>query len=153
MEVLLVLALMALLATVLVPGANSMLNAINDRGIEQQLSETLLAARSEALESGRMVEVRFDADKRQLVWGAAAERADPLPVGAAIEFLPLESGSNILLGGQLAEMAEPLKRVRFFPDGTCDTFRIRVKEPEPAKPRLFVVDPWTCAVNPVAPKS
>jgi prepilin-type N-terminal cleavage/methylation domain-containing protein len=151
-EVLLVLALMALLATVLIPGANSMLSAMNDRGGEQQIAETILAARSEALESGRTVDLRFDAEKRQLVWGATGQRSEPLPVGTAIEFLPFESGTSILLGGQLGESVEPLKRVRFFPDGTCDSFRVRYREPEPAKPRLYVIDPWTCALNPVAVK-
>lgn len=151
-EVLLVLALMALLATVLIPGANSMLSAMNDRGGEQQIAETILAARGEALESGRTVDLRFDPEKRQLVWGAAGQRGDPLPVGSSIEFLPFESGTSILLGGQLGESVEPLKRVRFFPDGTCDSFRVRFREPEPAKPRLYVIDPWTCALNPIAVK-
>jgi prepilin-type N-terminal cleavage/methylation domain-containing protein len=151
-EVLLVLALLALLGTLLIPGVNSMLAAMNDRGAEQQLSEAILNARGEALETGRTVELRFDPETRQLVWGAGGTRADPLPLGTSLELLPMESGGNILLGGVLAEMQEPLRRVRFFPDGTCETFRIRLKETQTATPRLFVVDPWTCAVNPVAAK-
>ena len=151
-EVLLVLALMALLATLLVPGVNSMLAAMNERGPEQQLSEAILAARQEALETGRTVELRFDAEKRQLVRGAAEARAEALAPGAAVEFLPVEAGGNILLGGQLAEAQDPLRRVRFFPDGTCEPFRLRLKEGEAARPRLFVVDPWTCALSPVAAK-
>ena len=151
-EVLLVLAMLALFATLLIPGVNSMLNAMNDRGAEQQLSEAILAARGEALETGRTVELRFDSEKRQLVWGAAGTRADPLPVGATVELLPMEAGGNILLGGVLSEAQDPLRRVRFFPDGTCDSFRIRLKELENAQPRLFVIDPWTCSVNPIAVK-
>ncbi|MBA4137915.1 MAG: hypothetical protein C0518_11405 [Opitutus sp.] len=152
-EVLLVLALLALIGTLLIPGVNSMLAAMNDRGTEQLASEAILAARGEALETCRTVELRFDADKRELVWGAAGTRTDPLPLGTSLELLPMAAGGNILLGGQLAEAQEPLRRVRFFPDGTCDAFRLRVKETESATPRLYVIDPWTCAVNPVAPKS
>lgn len=145
-EVLLVLALLALLATLLIPGLNSMLAAMNDRGPEQQLSEALLAAREEALESGRTVELRYDSEKRQLVWGAAG-RSDTLAVGTSVEFLPVETGALVLLGGELTETAPAVARVRFFADGTCDSVRLRVREPAPARPRLFIVDPWTCAVS------
>ncbi len=145
-EILLVLALLALLATLLIPGLNSMLAAMNDRGPEQQLSEALLAAREEALETGRTVDLHFDSEKRQLVWGAAG-RSETLPVGTAVEFLPVETGALVLLGGELTETAPPVARVRFFSDGTCDSVRLRVREPAPARPRLFIVDPWTCAVS------
>lgn len=152
-EVLLVVALIALFAAVFVPGVNSMLDAMNDRGPEQQLSEAILAARAEALETGREVELRFDPEQRQLVWGANAQRSEALPMGSAIDLLPFESGASILLGGQVAESIEPLKRVRFFRDGTCDSFRLRLRAPSPAQPRLFVIDPWTCALNPIGLKS
>lgn len=151
-EVLLTLALLALLATLLVPGVNSMFSAMNDRGPEQQLAEALLAARSEALETGRTVDLRFDPEKRQLVWGAAATRSDALPTGAVVEFLPVETGALVLLGGELAESTAPVARIRIFPDGTCDSFRLRLREPAPAKPRLFVVDPWTCALSAIGQK-
>lgn len=151
-EVLLTLALLALLATVLIPGVNSMFSAMNDRGPEQQLSEALLAARSEALETGRTVELRFDTEKRQLVWGATPTRSDVLAVGTTVEFLPVETGALVLLGGEIAENSPAVARIRFFPDGTCESFRLRLREPAPAKPRLFVVDPWTCSLSAVGLK-
>jgi prepilin-type N-terminal cleavage/methylation domain-containing protein len=146
-EVLLVLALLALFAAVFVPGVNSMLAQMNERGPDQLASEAVLAARTEALESGRSVELTYDADARQVIWGAGAVRSDALPPGVNLEFLPVETGGNILLGGELAEAQEPLKRVRFFPDGTCEPFRLRIKSGQ-AKPRVLLVDPWTCALSP-----
>ena len=151
-EILLTLALLALFATLFLPGVNSMVSAMNERSAEQQLAEAVLAARSEALETGRTVDLTFAAEPRQLRWGLADARAEPLPSGATLEFLPMQAGGSILLGGVLTENQEPLRRVRFFPDGTCEAFRIRLRESERAPARLFVVDPWTCAVNPVAPK-
>lgn len=146
-EVLLVLALIALFAAVFIPGVNSILDQMNDRGPEQLLSEAVLAARTEALESGRGVELSYDVEKRQLVYGAAAVRSDVLPLGVSIELLPMQAGTSILLGGELTEAQTPLKRVRFFPDGTCEPFRLRMKSGPDAKPRVLVVDPWTCALS------
>lgn len=147
-EVLLVLALLALFAAVFIPGVNSILRDINSRGPDQLLSEAMLAARHEALESGRIVELRYNTEARQFWWSETAPRAEPLPAGMEVAFLPLASGSSILLGGQLTEAQEPLRRVRFFPDGTCDAFRVSLKTANEA-PRQFVVDPWTCALSPL----
>lgn len=151
-EVLLVLALLALFATVFIPGVNSMLSAMDERGPDQLLAEAVLGARGEALESGRTVELTYDTEKRQFVWGATGSRGPAFADGFAAELLPMESGASILLGGIVTEVQKPLRRVRFFPDGTCDAFRIRLKETGVAVPRLYVVDPWTCALSPVAAK-
>jgi len=151
-EVLLVLALIAVFAAVFIPGVNSILEQMNDRGPDQLLGEAILAARTDALESGREVELAYDAEKRQLVYGALAERSDALPPGLVLELLPVQAGASILLGGELTEVQAPLKRVRFFPDGTCEPFRLRVKAGPDAKPRVLVVDPWTCAVSPAPTK-
>lgn len=150
-EVLLVLAMLTLFATLLLPGVNSMLAQMDARGPQQLLGESILAARLEALETGRTVELRYDAETRQFSWGAGDTRADALPVGSMIELLPVTTGASILLGGELTEVQEPLRRVRFFPDGTCEPFRIRFTEAG-GKPRLLLVDPWTCAVSPAPAK-
>ncbi len=152
-ELLLVLALIAVFAAVFIPGVNSILDQMNDRGPEQLLSEAVLAARTDALESGREVELSYDLEKRQLVYGAAETRSDALPAGITLELLPMQAGASILLGGELSEaQQEPLKRVRFFADGTCEPFRMRVKAGRDAKPRVLVVDPWTCALSPAPTK-
>lgn len=150
-EVLLVMALLALFAAVFIPGVTSILREIDSRGPEQLLAESILAARNEALESDRMVELRYDDQTRQLVWGATATRSEALPLGANCDLLPVATGGNILLGGVLEEAGKPLRRVRFFPDGTCDAFRVRLKTLG-EMPRLYLIDPWTCAASPVGTK-
>jgi type II secretion system protein H len=149
-EVLLVLAMLALFATLLIPGVNSILREINARGPEQMLSETVLAARAMALETGRIVELRYDAEERQFTDAAGVVQGPALPADCKLTLLPPAVGGNILLGGQLVETGE-LRRVRFFPDGTCDPFRVRWQEGE-APVRLLLADPWTCALSPVAVK-
>jgi len=149
-EVLLVLAIMALFATLFIPGVNSILREIDARGPEQIVSETILAARGAALETSRTVVLRFDAEARRFMTEAASVPTDVLPTGLKLDLLPPETGSTVLLGGQLVETGE-LHRIRFFPDGTCDPFRVRMQEgKEP--PRLLQIDPWTCALSPVPPK-
>ncbi len=144
-EVLLVLALLVLFATLLLPGVNSILREINARGPEQILSTVLLAARSEALASGRTVELRYEAEERRFWSEPAAIKADPLPAGVRLDLLPPATGATVLLGGELIETGA-LPRIRFFPDGTCDPFRVRLREGA-LPPRLFTVDPWTCALS------
>jgi type II secretion system protein H len=151
-EVLLVLALMALLASLLVPGVNSMLRAMDERAPDQLAAEAVLAARAAALESGRTVELRYDKDGRSFAWGLPEARSAALPAGTTVELLPVEAGGAVLLGGELTEVAPPLRRVRFFPDGTCDPFRLRLRTGEAAAPRVLVADPWTCALSPVTAK-
>jgi prepilin-type N-terminal cleavage/methylation domain-containing protein len=150
-EILLVLAMLALFATLLVPGVNSMFTEMNSRGPEQVIGESMLAAREEALEGNRAVELRYDADTRRFIWGDSATRSDALPLGASVDLLPVAAGASILLGGELTEAQEPLRRVRFFADGTCDSFRIRLGEVG-SPPRMLLVDPWTCAVSPAPAK-
>ncbi|HET7535669.1 MAG TPA: prepilin-type N-terminal cleavage/methylation domain-containing protein [Candidatus Didemnitutus sp.] len=150
-EILLVLALLAIFSTLLLPGVNSMLRAVNSRAPEQIVAETILAARSGALESGRTVELRFDSELRQLSWTGPTGHIETLPAGQKLELLPPEYGPTALLGGQVVEMTS-LRRIRFFPDGTCDPFRVRLQF-EKSMPALFVVDPWTCALSPAPAKS
>lgn len=149
-EVLLVLALMVLFAVLFIPGVNSMLREIDSRGPEQIVMETMLAAREAALESGRAVELRYEAKERRFQWDAAQKTPEALPAEVKLELLPPETGNLVLLGGQATEVSEQV-RVRFFPDGTCDPFRVRVQEGKDA-PRLLSMDPWTCALSPMPDK-
>lgn len=145
-EILLVLALLALFSTLFIPGVNSILRQINERGPEQALTETVLAARGAALESGRTVTLTFDAEQRALHADDPAVADLVLEAGTALTLLPPTGGDLILLGGQAVETGE-LRRIRFFADGTCDPFRVRLQL-DKTPPRIWQADPWTCALSP-----
>jgi len=149
-EVLLVLAILALFATLFIPGVNAIIREIDARGPEQIISETILAARGTALETGRTVTLRFDdRERRFFAEGLGAFRSAPLPAGLKLDLLPPETDGMVLLGGRLVETGE-LKRIRFFPDGTCDPFRLQLQQ-DATPPRLLLADPWTCALSTVVP--
>lgn len=143
-EILLVLALLVLFATLLLPGVNSMLREIAAQTPEQRITSLVLDARQQALETGRTVELRYDGETRRFRIGPTWSEA--LSPGVQWELLPALEGPTVLLGGQLVATGE-MRRVRFFPDGTCDPFRLQIRE-QAASPRLLVADPWTCALSP-----
>lgn len=145
-EILLVLALLALFSALFIPGVNSILRQINERGPEQALADTILAARGAALAAGRTVTLTYDAEKRTLQVDEASVPPLGLTAGTALTLLPPAGGAQILLGGQAVETGE-LRRVRFFADGTCDPFRVRLQEGE-APARVWAADAWTCALSP-----
>ena len=144
-EIILVLAVVVLLATLLIPGVNSMLRAMSGDEPDRIFWDAVTASRELALTSNRTVLLRFDKEKRQLQWGeGGGAQQKNFPVGIALQFLQTRSsGSSILIGGQLIETQE-MPLVRFYADGTCDTFRAQILHP-PAAPQLIAIDPWTCA--------
>jgi general secretion pathway protein H len=144
-EILLVLALLVLFATLLLPGVNSMLREMEARTPEQRIGSLVLEARQQALETSRTIELRYDAETRRFRVGATW--SEPWPPELQLELLPVMEGATVLLGGQLVATGE-LRRVRFFPDGTCDPFRLQIRDGT-ALPRLLVADPWTCALSPL----
>ncbi|MBX3751521.1 MAG: GspH/FimT family pseudopilin [Opitutaceae bacterium] len=148
-EILLVLALLALFSALFVPGVNSILRQINERGPEQALAEAILAARGAALESGRTVTLTYDDQKRTLRADSPSVSDLVLEAGSQLTLLPPTAGAVILLGGQAVE-TEELRRIRFFPDGTCDPFRVRLQRDKDSA-RVWTADPWTCALSPEAP--
>ncbi|MBI3885003.1 MAG: prepilin-type N-terminal cleavage/methylation domain-containing protein [Opitutae bacterium] len=143
-EIILVLALVVLVATLLIPGANSMLRAMADDEPDRMFWDTVVAAREQALTGNRVVELRFDGEKRRLQWtdGTTAHQKD-FPAGTSVQFLQPRTGSFILLGGQLVETQE-VPRLRFYADGTCDALRVQILRPG-APPQTLALDPWTCA--------
>lgn len=143
-EVLLVLAMLVLFATLLLPGVNSILREMEARTPAQQVVDLMLEARQQALETGRTMELRYDQESRRFRIGPTW--SEPLSAGVQLELLAVLEGSTVLLGGQLVAAGE-LRRVRFFPDGTCDPFRLQIRD-QATPPRLLVADPWTCAFSP-----
>jgi len=146
-EVLLVLAVLVLFTTLLLPGVNSIFRAMEARAPQEVLGATVLAARAAALETGRTVGLRYEADRRRFTSDHVGLGPVSLSAGVALDLLPAATGGYVLLGGQLTETGG-LDRIRFFPDGTCDPFRVRLREGE-APPRMLTVDPWTCALSPL----
>lgn len=143
-EVLLVLALMALVGAVLFPAANALFPKTNVDNFDDIVSEVLQQARRDAVLGGREVTLRFDATQQRFLWDGAAHREQPW-TGAkiGIDFLRPQSGNAVLIAGRLVETAT-VPALRFFPDGTCDPVRLQIR-PASGNARVLSIDPWTCA--------
>lgn len=143
-ETLLVLAVIALLAALLLPGVNSLLRTVGGEEPDRVVWDAITAAREQALTTNRTVWLRFDPKPRLLTWGdGAGARHRELPVGTSLQFLQPQEGSFIMVGGVLIDTLE-VPAVRFYSDGTCDRFRIQLRQGT-NPPQVTAVDPWTCA--------
>jgi general secretion pathway protein H len=162
LEVLLSLAIIALLAPVLIGGSASLLND-QPVSIEEVFWKSVQEGRKAALKSEHEIRLKFDAQKKHfmLVDGLAPSvlAADgvtreerPLKVfpappaiasDLAVDFLSATKGGNtILVGGVLLE-AQSIPFVTFYADGTCTPFRVQLARSSGA--RSLSIDPWTCA--------
>jgi len=152
-EILLALALLALLGTIFISGTNSLL-AERVASPDEQFWKACAQARREALEEQRTVVMTFDAKSRSFVLSDGAAQKSLLvsgPDDLAIDFHSGQSGSgpsSMLIGGVLVE-TQPLAAVEFYDDGTCTPFRVQLRTGAGA--HTLSVDPWTCA--PVLSKS
>lgn len=146
-EVLLVLALMALVGAVLLPAAGALLRDAGTDNPDDLVAMVLQAARRDAVISGRAVALRFDVRERRFVWSAgddgAAEGGRRTDAVRRVVFLGAGREGSVLVRGRLVETgARP--GMQFFPDGTCEATRLRI-EPSSGAARTVAVDPWTCA--------
>jgi prepilin-type N-terminal cleavage/methylation domain-containing protein len=163
LEVLLAVAIIALIASVLVGGS---LHLLTDKPVtlEEVFWKSVQEARKHALKAEHEMRLKFDARKKQFVIvdgiapvtlaadGFTREeevpiKAFPVPPTAAtelsIDFLAAtKSGNMILIGGVLLE-SQSIPFVTFYPDGTCSPFRIQFARPSGT--HTLTVDPWTCA--------
>jgi hypothetical protein len=163
LEILLCLALIALLGGVLIGGSSHLLSEqpVTPHGL---FWKAVQEARKSALKSQREVRLKYDGDKKQflLVDGLApatlAEdgrtriesplKVFPVPAETAgdltIDFLAASAkgGNAILVGGVLLE-ARPVPFVSFYPDGTCTPFRAQFARSGGST--ILAIDPWTCA--------
>jgi len=145
-EILLALALVALLGTIFISGTNSLL-AERAASPDEQFWSACAQARKQALEEQRTVVMSFDARSRSFVLAdGAGQRALPVsgPEDLVIDFHSGQPGSgpSTLIGGVLVEAA-PLAAVDFYGDGTCTPFRAQLRTGGGA--HMLAVDPWTCA--------
>ena len=143
-EVILVLAVMMLLGALLLPGVNSMLRATSTEEPDRIFWDSVIAAREQALTTNQTVPLHFDKEKNAIRWGdEPGAQQKTVPPGVSVQFLQAARGTAILLGGVLVETQE-IPLVRFYPDGTCDRFRVQLRrDQEP--PQIIAIDPWTCA--------
>ena len=145
LEILLVIALIGLMASLLI-GTSARMLAEEPDTVEGVFWDAVAEARREALLEQREVRLRYDGDKRTLYASSTAgERMFPLPPGSVrIDFLvPVSSSTGrLLIGGTLVE-TQTLSHVTFFDDGTCTPFRLQVRNGADA--RVLSIDPWTCA--------
>ncbi len=143
-EILLTLAVMALLGTLLLPGVNSIMGSMAEREPAQVIWTTLNQVREQALLGNRPLRLTFSEDKTQLIWTDGQQRwTKELPLGCHGQLLPAQAGNQVLIGGQAIE-TKALSGVYFYADGACDAFRLQLR-PKAGAPQILTVDPWTAA--------
>lgn len=140
-EILLVLALIALFSTVLITGASGLFPSEGKADAETVILTSLQAARSEAVISGQPVALRIEAKEHRVVWGGDAA---VFPEEEKMQLVQPQSDATVLIGGVLMET--PLDQVKVYPDGTCDPLRVQIVKGQ--QTRTLVIDPWTCAELP-----
>lgn len=145
LEILVTLALIALLAGALVAGAGRLLKDQPTTPAEI-FRKALTEARQYAIEKNVEVRLSFDAKNKALT-ASTADGVRSYPVSSSddvvIDFLAAQKGgSAMLIAGVLVE-TQPLPYVTFFPDGTCSPFRVQFRVNGGAS--ITAIDPWTCA--------
>ena len=156
LETLLVLGLISMLAAVLVGGSAQLLKGTARSDPEDALMALLQTLRRKAVERGQILELvtadTADEDGPDFTWAFenapedAAPHEEKLPKaeGVTVKILAPETTGAILLGGVASE--EPLARLRFYPDGTCDRIRLDIRRNDDR--RVLPIDPLTCAPLP-----
>ena len=140
LEILIVIALIAMLTTVLIVGTTRLLR---DKPVTagEVFWKTVDDVRKSALLDNRDIRLSFDPKT-----GDQAKRYPFAPREATdFDFLAPASASassSILVAGQLID-TQTLPFVTFYGDGTCSPFRVQLKKGNSAT--ILEIDPWTCA--------
>ena len=163
LEVLLVIAIIALLASVLVGGSARLLN---DQPVsaDEVFWKAVREARKTALTVEHDIRLKFDKEKKQFVLidgiapttlatdGFTKEEVPlklfPVPTqnssDLTVDFLGASAkGANLMLIGGVAMESTPIQYVTFYSDGTCMPFRLQIARSGAA--HILAIDPWTCA--------
>jgi prepilin-type N-terminal cleavage/methylation domain-containing protein len=145
LEILLALAIIAILSTVMVVGGSRML-AQRPVTPEEIFWQAVNEAREFALFHQTEVRLSFDRERRHLIARTArGQQTYEIPGDGElqVDFLSQQrGGQTVLIGGTLVE-TQPLASVTFFEDGTCTPFRLQLRQGSDA--RIISIDPWTCA--------
>lgn len=143
-EILLVLALMALVGAVLVPAAGMLFQQGRKVSPADAVAEVLQEVRREAVLTGRTVSLRFDRGTQQFAWDGASGGSRALEgPKLAVDFLRPAITGAVLIGGRVIE-TNTVESLTFYPDGTCDPVRIQLR-PAEGDAQVLSIDPWTCA--------
>lgn len=175
LEILLAIAIIALIGTVLIGGGANLL-AEKPATADEMFDKAVQEARKLALKSGKDVRLAFrrEVDSRRFVLidsaapavsrdgfapppdanaGVLAEYPVPNAGDLEVTFLSTQKGGNtILLGGVLVETTT-VPYATFYTDGTCSPFRAQFMKN--AAVHIISIDPWTCApmLKPVDPNA
>jgi prepilin-type N-terminal cleavage/methylation domain-containing protein len=146
LEILLVIALIALMGTIFIGGSQAMLSD-KAKSLDEQFWEATAQARKMALEDRQSVLLSYDVKTKAFVLAdVAGTKSIPVvgPDDTLIDFHPaqVQSGSEVLVGGTLIETS-PMTSVTFYNDGTCTPFRVQIRADSAA--HILSIDPWTCA--------
>uniref|UniRef100_UPI004048F3E3 prepilin-type N-terminal cleavage/methylation domain-containing protein n=1 Tax=Cephaloticoccus sp. TaxID=1985742 RepID=UPI004048F3E3 len=141
-EMLLALALLALLSAVLINGMSGFFQSKEARP-DDNFWQAVTSARMQALEHEQIVSLQFNQEEKQLVWSSVDSRGTIAMPAQELHFLTPEKSATKLLGGVRIE-SDTLPRVRFYPDGTCDAFRVEIITDDKRR-SILQIDQWTCA--------
>jgi prepilin-type N-terminal cleavage/methylation domain-containing protein len=145
LEIMLALALIALLAGVLISGSVQLLG---DKPVspEDVFWRAVQQARKSALTNERDVRLSFTAkDLAFVLDDGTASQSLPVPSSRdlTVNFLSAQAGgASVLIGGEVVD-AQTIPFVTFYVDGTCSPFRVQFRGTGAA--RILAIDPWTCA--------
>ena len=148
-EILLVIAVMALLSTLFITGVG-VLASREERTPEEVFEQAMREARWLALEGERPVMLGFDDEKKAffLIRETGGERLHEYPVdkNASVRFLKQRPRATyVLIRGELVQ-TEPVEQVAFFPDGSSVPFSVEIGYTSDR--RTYAVDLWTGAPLP-----
>ncbi len=150
LELLLGLAIIALLGTVLIGGSAQLLNN-HPVSPDEVFWKAVQEARKNALKTGNDTRLTFVDDKDKgkafVVSDGTAPQEFPLVPATAVDltvtFLVAQKGGNaVLIAGTLVE-TQTVPNVVFYADGTCTAFRAQFQRAGAV--HQLAIDPWTCA--------
>jgi len=152
LETLLVVAMISMLMGVMIGGATSLLKGTARSDPEDGLLALMQRMRRKSVETGRMTELWQHArlpgeEGPDFLWNDGRDdHEERLPVreDVTVRVIGPEVDGAILIGGRAQE--DPVARIRFHPDGTCD--RVRLEVTRDGNRSVVPIDPLTCAPLP-----
>lgn len=148
-EMMLTIALIAMLSSLFIWNINSMLKQGELEALQNELWKAVEQAKQSAVFSRTPRVVRFDKELQAFIVSAGSEQltfevdTDSFSEGVEIEVIfseTLPKDGYRLVRGELVTQRE-IESVTFYPDGTCTPFSVDLKIAEYES--SFQIDPWT----------